>query len=382
MSSSELTPLNEQLIAFRQELHRFPELSNQEFATTARIRQQLEAQNIRILPLALTTGLVAEVGPESGPLVVLRGDIDALPVEEQSGVEFSSEHPGIMHACGHDFHSAAILGAAILLKSREAQLASRVRFIFQAAEETGKGAPAVLASGALQDAFAIFGIHNDPTLPAGVAGSRAGALTAAVDRFVLQISGTGSHAAHPHQGNDPVVIAAQIVSAAQTLISRNTPSAENAVLSITQLHSGSAWNVIPESAWLEGTVRTFSAGTRERIEQRFRELVNGISAAFAAEITISWQAGPPAVINDEHWTAFALHQATLNGLDAREIPATPIGEDFSYYQQYIPGAFIMIGTGEAWPLHHPAFRINDDLLLPAARYLAALADTAFAQRPV
>ena len=382
MSSSELTPLNEQLIAFRQELHRFPELSNQEFATTARIRQQLEAQNIRILPLALTTGLVAEVGPESGPLVVLRGDIDALPVEEQSGVEFSSEHPGIMHACGHDFHSAAILGAAILLKSREAQLAGRVRFIFQAAEETGKGAPAVLASGALQDAFAIFGIHNDPTLPAGVAGSRAGALTAAVDRFVLHISGTGSHAAHPHQGNDPVVIAAQIVSAAQTLISRNTPSAENAVLSITQLHSGSAWNVIPESAWLEGTVRTFSAGTRERIEQRFRELVNGISAAFAAEITISWQAGPPAVINDKHWTAFALHQATLNGLDAREIPATPIGEDFSYYQQYIPGAFIMIGTGEAWPLHHPAFRINDDVLLPAARYLAALADTAFAQRPV
>ena len=382
MSSSELTPLNEQLIAFRQELHRFPELSNQEFATTARIRQQLEAQNIRILPLALTTGLVAEVGPESGPLVVLRGDIDALPVEEQSGVEFSSEHPGIMHACGHDFHSAAILGAAILLKSREAQLAGRVRFIFQAAEETGKGAPAVLASGALQDAFAIFGIHNDPTLPAGVAGSRPGALTAAVDRFVLQISGTGSHAAHPHQGNDPVVIAAQIVSAAQTLISRNTPSAENAVLSITQLHSGSAWNVIPESAWLEGTVRTFSAGTRERIEQRFRELVNGISAAFTAEITISWQAGPPAVINDERWTAFALHQATLHGLDAREIPATPIGEDFSYYQQHIPGAFIMIGTGEAWPLHHPAFRINDDVLLPAARYLAALADTAFAQRPV
>lgn len=236
MSLSELTPLNEQLIAFRQELHRFPELSNQEFATTARIRQQLEAQNIRILPLALTTGLVAEVGPESGPLVVLRGDIDALPVEEQSGVEFSSEHPGIMHACGHDFHSAAILGAAILLKSREAQLAGRVRFIFQAAEETGKGAPAVLASGALQDAFAIFGIHNDPTLPAGVA---------------------GSHAAHPHQGNDPVVIAAQIVSAVQMLISRNTPSAENAVFSITQLHSGSTWNVIPESAWLEGTMPPF-----------------------------------------------------------------------------------------------------------------------------
>lgn len=382
MSPSELTQLTEQLVAFRQELHRFPELSNQEFATTQRIREQLEAHNIRILPLALTTGLVAEVGPETGPLVVLRGDIDALPIEEHSGVDFTSAHPGVMHACGHDFHSAAILGAAILLKSRETQLAGQVRFIFQAAEETGEGAPAVLASGALQDAFAIFGLHNDPSLPAGVAGSRAGALTAAVDRFALQITGTGSHAAHPNQGNDPIVIAAHIVSAVQTLISRNLPSAENAVFSITQLHSGSTWNVIPESAWLEGTVRTFSAAARERIKQRFRELVKGISAAFAAEIAITWQAGPPAVINDAHWTAFALQQAALNGLDAREIAATPIGEDFAYYQQHIPGAFIMIGTGEAWPLHHPAFRINDDVLLPAAHYLAALAEAAFAQRPV
>lgn len=382
MSPSELTQLTEQLVAFRQELHRFPELSNQEFATTQRIREQLEAHNIRILPLALTTGLVAEVGPATGPLVVLRGDIDALPIEEHSGVEFTSAHPGVMHACGHDFHSAAILGAAILLKSRETQLAGQVRFIFQAAEETGEGAPAVLASGALQDAFAIFGLHNDPSLPAGVAGSRAGALTAAVDRFALQITGTGSHAAHPNQGNDPIVIAAHIVSAVQTLISRNLPSAENAVFSITQLHSGSTWNVIPESAWLEGTVRTFSAAARERIEQRFRELVKGISAAFAAEIAITWQAGPPAVINDAHWTAFALQQAALNGLDVREIAATPIGEDFAYYQQHIPGAFIMIGTGEAWPLHHPAFRINDDVLLPAAHYLAALAEAAFAQRPV
>lgn len=178
MSPSELTQLTEQLVAFRQELHRFPELSNQEFATTQRIREQLEAHNIRILSLALTTGLVAEVGPATGPLVVLRGDIDALPIEEHSGVEFTSAHPGVMHACGHDFHSAAILGAAILLKSRETQLAGQVRFIFQAAEETGEGAPAVLASGALQDAFAIFGLHNDPSLPAGVAGSRAGALTA------------------------------------------------------------------------------------------------------------------------------------------------------------------------------------------------------------
>ncbi|WAH61565.1 amidohydrolase (plasmid) [Pseudomonas silvicola] len=231
--------LGQQLIAFRHELHRFPELSNEEFETTARIRQQLDQHQIRVLDLPLKTGLVAEVGPENGPLIVLRSDIDALPIEEQSDVTFRSERPGVMHACGHDFHSSAALGAAILLKQQEASLAGRVRILFQAAEETGQGAPDVIATGALQDAITIFGIHNDPSLPPGVIGSKAGPLTAAVDRFDIKIIGTGSHAAKPHQGNDPIVIAAQIVSAAQTLISRNAPSGDNAVVSITQIHSGS-----------------------------------------------------------------------------------------------------------------------------------------------
>ena len=257
--------LGDYLIALRHELHRFPELSNQEVETTARLRRQLMQHQIRLLDVPLETGLIAEVGPSQGPLIVLRGDIDALPIEEQSDVAFRSEHPGVMHACGHDFHSAAVLGAAILLKQQEAQLPGRVRLVFQAAEETGLGAPEVIATGALQDALAIFGIHNDPSLPAGVIGSKAGPLTAAVDRFDITLTGTGSHAAKPHEGNDPIVIAAQLISAVQTLISRNAPSAENAVVSITQIHSGSTWNVIPDSAWLEGTVRSFSAATRARI---------------------------------------------------------------------------------------------------------------------
>ena len=365
--------LGEQLIAFRHELHRFPELSNQEFETTARIRQQLEKHHIRILDLPLKTGLVAEVGPASGPLMVLRSDIDALPIEEQSNVSFRSERPGVMHACGHDFHSSAALGAAILLKRQEASLPGRVRILFQAAEETGQGAPDVIATGALDDAVAIFGIHNDPSLPPGVIGSKAGPLTAAVDRFDIHITGIGSHAAKPHQGNDPIVIAAQIVSAAQTLISRNAPSGDNAVVSITQIHSGSTWNVIPDSAWLEGTVRSFSQETRERLEQRFREIVLGIGAAFAAEVTFNWHAGPPSVVNDAHWADFALQQASASGFEARVVEASPIGEDFAFYQQQLPGAFMMIGTGEPYALHHPAFRINDDVLLPTAQYLANLA---------
>lgn len=372
MSVDERT-LGEYLVAFRHELHRFPELSNQEFETTARLRRQLDDYQIRVLELPLVTGLVAEIGPETGPLVVLRSDIDALPIDEQSDVTFRSERPGVMHACGHDFHSSAALGAAILLKQQEANLTGRVRILFQAAEETGQGAPDVIATGALKDAVAIFGIHNDPSLPPGVIGSKAGPLTAAVDRFDITLTGTGSHAAKPHQGNDPIVIAAQIVSAAQTLISRNAPSGDNAVVSITQIHSGSTWNVIPDSAWLEGTVRSFSQETRERLEQRFREIVQGIGAAFAAEVTFNWHAGPPSVVNDAHWTDFALQQATASGFEARVVEASPIGEDFAFYQQQLPGAFMMIGTGEPYALHHPAFRINDDVLLPTARYLANLA---------
>jgi amidohydrolase len=341
--------------------------------TTARIRQQLDQHQIRVLELPLKTGLVAEIGPVVGPLIVLRSDIDALPIEEQSDVTFRSERPGVMHACGHDFHSSAALGAAILLKQQEANLSGRVRILFQAAEETGQGAPDVIATGALQDAITIFGIHNDPSLPPGVIGSKAGPLTAAVDRFDIKIIGTGSHAAKPHQGNDPIVIAAQIVSAAQTLISRNAPSGDNAVVSITQIHSGSTWNVIPDSAWLEGTVRSFSQETRERLEQRFREIVQGIGAAFAANVEFNWHAGPPSVVNDAHWADFALQQAAASGFEARVVEASPIGEDFAFYQQQLPGAFMMIGTGEPYALHHPAFRINDDVLLPTSRYLANLA---------
>jgi len=368
--------LGEPLIAFRHELHQFPELSNQEFETTRRLRDQLEQHQIRILDLPLKTGLVAEIGASAGPLIVLRADIDALPIEEQSGVSFRSQRPGVMHACGHDFHSAAALGAAILLKQQEANLPGRVRILFQAAEETGQGAPEVIASGALTDALAIFGIHNDPSLPAGVIGSRAGPLTAAVDRFEIAITGIGSHAAKPEQGNDPIVIAAQIVSAAQTLISRNAPSADNAVVSITQIHSGSTWNVIPDSAWLEGTVRSFSSSTRQRLEQRFRAIVAGIAAAFDAQVSFTWHAGPPSVVNDAHWSDFALQQAENSGLEARVVEASPIGEDFAFYQQQLPGAFMMVGTGEPYALHHPAFRINDEVLLPTARYLADLAQAA------
>lgn len=359
---------------FRHNMHRHPELSNQEFETTARIKAVLESHQIRVLNLPLKTGLVAEIGGQkAGKRVVLRSDIDALPIEEKSGVEYTSENPGVMHACGHDFHTSAALGAAILLKEREETLAGTVRILFQAAEETGHGAPALIETGALDDAAVIFGIHNDPTLPVGIIGSKDGALTAGVDRFAITISGTGSHAARPHEGNDPIIIAGQIIGALQTLIARNVPSDHNAVVSVTQVHSGSTWNVIPDSAWLEGTVRSFNQDTRELIERRLRQVLKGIAGAFDTQIELDWQPGPPSVVNTAEWVDFALAQAAGSGFEARRVEASPIGEDFAFYQQKLPGAFLMIGSGGRFALHHPEFRVDDRALFPTAHYLAQLA---------
>ncbi|MCA7015196.1 M20 peptidase aminoacylase family protein [Dickeya dadantii] len=375
-------PLAQFIQAFRHDLHQHPELSNQEFETTRKIRAVLEKEGIRILDLPLKTGLVAEVGGlQDGPLVVVRSDIDALPIEEESGVEFSSKNAGVMHACGHDFHSSAALGAAILLKRIEPELKGTVRILFQAAEETGLGAPEVIAAGALDGATAIFGIHNDPTLPVGVIGGKDGALTAGVDRFEIKIAAKGCHAAKPHEGNDPIIILGQLISAVQTIISRTVPSDNNAVVSITQVHSGSTWNVIPDTAYVEGTVRTFSQAVRDLIEQRFRQIVAGIASTFGAEIEFIWHAGPPSVVNTPRWVDFALQVADDEGFEARRVEASPIGEDFAFYQQKLPGTFMMVGSGGPYALHHPKFRVDDSALFPTAHYLYQLAKQSLEQLP-
>ncbi|MFJ5492635.1 M20 peptidase aminoacylase family protein [Pectobacterium carotovorum] len=379
-TASQHEPLAQFIQAFRHDLHRHPELSNQEFETTKKIRAVLEKEGIRILDLPLKTGLVAEVGGlQEGPLVVVRSDIDALPIEEESGVEFTSLNKGVMHACGHDFHSSAALGAAILLKKIESELKGTVRILFQAAEETGLGAPEVIAVGALDNAVAIFGIHNDPTLPVGVIGGKDGALTAGVDRFEIKIAAKGCHAAKPHEGNDPIIILGQLISAVQTIISRTVSSDNNAVVSITQVHSGSTWNVIPDTAYVEGTVRTFNQAARDLIEQRFRQIVAGIASTFGAEIEFLWHAGPPSVINTPEWVEFALNVASDEGFEARRVEASPIGEDFAFYQQKLPGTFMMVGSGGPYALHHPKFRVDDSALFPTAHYLYQVAKQSLEQ---
>lgn len=370
----EYQALADYLVQYRRERHQYPELSNQEFETTKSIRAELEKHGITVLDLPLATGLVAEIkGAQAGKTVVLRSDIDALPILEEAEVAFPSKNEGVMHACGHDFHLSAALGAAILLQEKRAELKGTVRILFQAAEETGLGAPSVIETGVLNGADVIFGLHNDPTLPVGTLGTKAGALTAGVDRFEIKINAKGSHAARPHDGNDPIIMLSQVISATQSIISRNVPSHENAVVSITQVHSGSTWNVIPDSAYVEGTVRTFSQAVRELIEQRFRRIVEGIALSFGAEIEFLWHAGPPSVMNAEEWVDFTLETAADIGFIAKKVEASPIGEDFAFYQQQLKGVFVMIGSGGPYALHHPKFRVDDKALFPSAYYLAELA---------
>ncbi|MCL6458271.1 MAG: amidohydrolase [Gorillibacterium sp.] len=368
--------LEQQLIEIRRELHREPELSNEEFKTTAKLREWLNTHDIRILDLPLATGLVAEIGSGAGPIIAIRSDIDALPIEEQTHLPFASINPGVMHACGHDFHATAILGAAFLLKSRESKLPGKVRILFQAAEETGHGAKAILASSGLADVSAILGLHNNPDLPVGTFGTRTGPFTAGVDRFVITVRGTGTHAATPERGEDTIVTTAQIITALQTIASRLTPATEPLVLSVTQIHGGNTWNVLPELVKLEGTVRTYNEEVRQLIPDKITQIIQGIAAAAGAIAELQWYPGPPATINDAHWANFSKEIATQAGYQVVDLAPQMGGEDFAFYLQQIPGAFVNIGTGRPYSLHHPSFDIDEAALLPAARYFALLAEAA------
>lgn len=367
----------ERFIEIRRELHRYPELSNEEFETTRRIRGWLEEAGIRILDIPLTTGLIAEVGGlQGGPVIAVRADIDALPIQEETGLPFASAHPGKMHACGHDFHTAALIGTAYALKAREAELKGTVRLIFQPAEEKAKGARQVIASGALDGVQAIFGMHNKPDLPVGTIGIKSGALMAAADGFVVEVAGRGTHAAVPEAGNDPIVTAAHLVTALQSIVSRNVGSLESAVISVTKLHSGTAWNVVPEAALLEGTIRTFDEEVRRRVLQRFEEVVQGVAAAYATTASVRWIEGPPPVLNDPKLAELGEAAAEAAGYQAVSPVPSPAGEDFSWYQREVSGLFVFMGTDGPQEWHHPAFDLDERAIPVSIDFFTKLAELA------
>lgn len=359
--------------------HRHPELSYEEVETTKRLRDDLAAAGIEVLDLPLKTGLVAKVGTGEAPFIALRCDIDGLPIQEESGLDYASEHAGRMHACGHDFHISTVLGSAYLLKAQEKELHGTVYLIFQPAEEAPGGARKVMETGVLKEVQAIFGLHTSPIYDVGTLGIRAGAVTASVDKFTVTFCGKGTHAAHPERGTDPIVMAASFVTAAQSIVSRNIDPAHPSLVSITHIESGNTWNVIPETAWLEGTVRCLTAEDRKRIKQRIYELAEGQAASFGGHAELTWYAGPPATNNTPDWTDFAIQVAEASGLTVEPAPVNLAGEDFAYYQEEIPGAFVLVGTGKSPANHNPKFHVDPAALGPAAKYMARLAKEAFAR---
>lgn len=278
-----------------------------------------------------------------------------------------------MHACGHDFHTAALIGAAHLLKENQSQLNGTVRLIFQPAEELGGGAKYVIEDGQLEGVEAIIGLHNKPDLPVGTIGIKEGPLMAAVDRFHIVLNGKGSHAALPQNSHDPIVAAGQLITALQTIVSRNVSPLQNAVVSVTQIIGGSTWNVIPGEVSLEGTVRTFDPIVREEVKARFYSIVNSIAAAFIQTVEIHWFSGPPPLVNHQSVTEIVEGAAIEQSLNVIHPEPSTAGEDFSYYLLHIPGTFAFFGTNGKEDWHHPAFTVDESALLKAAYFLYASA---------
>lgn len=369
--------LNDELIGVYRKLHQYPELPNEEFETTKMIKQLLAEVEIEVLNLPLKTGLVAEVkGNPNGPVVAIRCDIDALPILEETNLSYKSKIDGKMHACGHDFHTAAILGAAYLVKKYQPSLIGTVRFIFQPAEEIGEGAKKIIDTGVLDDVDVIFGLHNVPDAEVGIMGIKSGPVTAAVDRFEIKITGVGSHAARPEKGVDPIIIASNIVTSLQTIVSRNVSPAENALLSVTHIQGGNTWNVIPESAYLQGTVRTLDEKVRELIPRRMNEIINGIAQSYGGSAELIWHSGSPATNNTEEWAEYSANLGKKVGYTVKSISMGLEGEDFAYYQKKVPGAFIIIGTGLSYAHHHPEYKVDENAILQCAKYFAQLAEGA------
>ncbi len=349
--------------------HEHPELANEEYETTKRIQQNLQAAGIEIIDTGLRTGLVAKIqGQSAGPVIALRCDIDALPIIEETELPYKSKNIGKMHACGHDFHMAAVLGAALLLQKQE--LAGTVKVIFQPAEETlFGGAGDVIATKVLEDVEAVFGIHSSSLLPVGTIGLRSGAVTAAVDQFHIRYKGQGTHAAHPDKGIDPIVALAAFVTAAQSIVSRNMDPFSPVIVSITHIQGGNSWNIIPDDGFVEGTVRTLGAKDREYVKKRLYEVAQETAKAYSVCAEIKWISGPPATNNDAKWISFAEDIALGQGLHVTASPLSLAGEDFAFYQEKMSGAFFQIGTGLSFANHNPKFEIDMAAIGPTVDFL-------------
>lgn len=364
----------ERIKEIRRALHQNPELGGEEWKTSERIQQELQKAGIPFKTGFAKTGVLGIIeGSGTGGTVALRADIDALPISEKADVEFKSKAAGKMHACGHDAHTAMLLGTAFKLKEMEDQLPGRVLLVFQPNEEsTPIGGARPMMEDGLFDEFkpdVIFGQHVWPDLPVGQIGVRDKEMMAASDRLIFTIKGAGGHASMPHQGKDAIVIAAEFISSLQSIVSRNVNPLESAVITIGTISGGYRYNVIADRVELNGTVRTYSSEAKEIVKQRIDSLVKGFAAAFETEIEYDYIDGYDATVNTPEWSGLIRERAEeLHGAEALpDVDPSMAGEDFSRFLAEYPGAFYWLGCAKegaekSKPLHDPEFFFNEDAL--------------------
>jgi amidohydrolase len=366
---SEIDAMANDLVEWRRDCHRHPELACDERRTSTVVRAFLESHGIEVRACG-GTGLRGVLrGGRPGRTVALRADMDALPVAEENEVEYRSQAPGTMHACGHDGHMAILMGTARVLAAHREELPGTVVFLFQPSEENPPGgAKPMIDQGALEGVDAVFGLHLWQPLPSGVVGLRPGAMMAASDTIRVKVRGRGGHASQPHLTVDPVVVASQLVLAAQTIASRFVDPLQPVVVSFTTIHGGRIHNIIADEVKLTGTVRTLDPAVQRTVKARLREVCEGTCRLFGATCEFEYEEGYPAVVNDAATVALVRRVAEqeFGAERVTAIPAVMGGEDFAYYLQRVPGAFVMLGIGDGrpHPHHNPRFDI-DERALPA-----------------
>ena len=370
------------IFEWRRHLHENPELGRDCFNTAKYIEERLKEFGITDIHTGYaSTGIVAIIeGQTKGRTIGLRADMDALPIMENTGTSYSSKNEGVMHACGHDGHTAMLLGAARYL-SETRNFSGRAALIFQPDEEATGGAEAMVEEGILEkfEIEEVYALHNTPSYDLGIMYTRPGPIMAGEDSFYVEIQGKGGHAAYPHEVRDPIIAALSIAQAFQTIVSRNNIPSDDLVISITQIHSGTTDNVIPEIAFLNGTVRTFDLSVQELVIERMEKIISGFSMSFEVDAQLNYKKGYPPTINHEKETDFAIEVA--KEVCGPEKVLTSVGkemgaEDFSYMLQKRPGAYLFLGIGKRAGLHNPNYDFNDEASPIGASFFARLIEKA------
>ncbi|WP_137929951.1 M20 metallopeptidase family protein [Mesorhizobium comanense] len=374
----------DEMIRIRRHLHRHPELSNREANTQRYLRQALAQQGIANISDVAGFGLAVDIvgtGKPSNRKIAIRADIDALPIEEESGVDYASANPGVMHACGHDAHAAMGFAVAAHLHRSRAEFGGTVRLIFQPAEEDEpSGGKRVVEEGLLDDVDAAICVHVDPYTPSGKVAVGSGPYTLACDTFDAVVIGEAAHAAKPYEGVDAIAVACSMVSELQKIVSREIDPYDPLIISVTGINGGSAYNVIAGKVALKGTIRSGSTATRERARRRVREVLAGIAASHGASVKVDVHEGEPGVVNDGEMAELisASARACIGVENVLNTPGWSIADDFAYYSEKRPSVYFRLGirneaVGSVFPLHHPRFRVDEAALGIGAATMASAA---------